>query len=284
MPGRSIGNNGMILNNTRLIAAETSSNCIALLLDQEKTYDRIHPDYLLAVMHRFNLPTNIIHSLITLLFSTQIHININGHISTSSITQQRGIRQGDPISPLLFNIAFDPFLRSIQQDPQFTGFNLHTEAPPPANHTTSDDISVPMQQLFPDIDDLAVSPDTPASPVSPSSIPLAVKTLAYADDTLVYLHDTQDFHRLQTAITMYMKASNAFLNYHKTVATSLSGKPSATWQALLTTYGTTAQLMLPKDEKCSHMGTSVFLKINHKSADVLIRTFIFLYEHIHILI
>ncbi|KAK4520348.1 peroxisomal targeting signal 2 receptor [Mucor velutinosus] len=227
MPGHFIVDNGMILNNTCLIAAETSSDSIALLLDQEKAYDRIHPDYLWSVMHRFNLPTNIIHSLMNLLFSTQIHININGHISTSSITQQRGIRQGDPISPLLFNIAFDPFLRSIQQDPQFTGFNLHTEAPSPTNHTTSDDISVPMQQLFPDIDGLAVSPDTPASPVSPSSTPLAVKILAYADDTLVYLHDTQDFHRLQTAITMYMKASNALLNYHKTVATSLSGKPSA---------------------------------------------------------
>ncbi|KAK4515528.1 uncharacterized protein ATC70_010478 [Mucor velutinosus] len=240
MPGRFIGDNGMILNNTRLIAAETSSDSIALLLDQEKAYDRIHPDYLRAVMQRFNLPTNIIHSLITLLFSTQIHININGHISTSSITQQRGIRQGDPISPLLFNIAFDPFLRSIQQDPQFTGFNLHTEAPPPTNQTTSDDISVPMQQLFPDNDGLAVSPDTPAPPDSPSSAPLAVKILAYADDTLVYLHDTQDFHRLQTAITMYMKASNALLNYHKTVATSLSGNPSATWQALLATYGINA--------------------------------------------
>ncbi|KAI8637702.1 hypothetical protein BD408DRAFT_353234, partial [Parasitella parasitica] len=31
-----------------------------------------------------------------------------------------------------------------------------------------------------------------------------------------------------------MQASNALLNYHKTVATSLSGKPSASWSALLT--------------------------------------------------
>lgn len=36
-----------------------------------------------------------------------------------------------------------------------------------------------------------------------------------------------------------MKASNALLNYHKTIATSLSGKPFATWQALLNTHGIT---------------------------------------------
>ena len=189
MPGRFIGENGMILHNTKLIANQQSSDTIALLLDQEKAYDRLHPEYLRAVMHKFNLPTNVIHSLLTLLFSTQIHININGHISHSFITQQRGIRQGDPISPLLFNIAFDPFLRSIQQNDNFRGFDFTTEAPPSS----------------------AATAPTPS---------LSVKILAYADDTLVYLQNFHDFTLLQQAIDLYMQASNALLNYHKTVATS----------------------------------------------------------------
>ncbi|CEP07105.1 hypothetical protein, partial, partial [Parasitella parasitica] len=37
-----------------------------------------------------------------------------------------------------------------------------------------------------------------------------------------------------------MQASNALLNYHKTVATSLSGKPSANWETLLHNHGITA--------------------------------------------
>ncbi|CEP09530.1 hypothetical protein, partial, partial [Parasitella parasitica] len=36
MPGRFIGDNGMILHATKLIAERQSSSCIALLLDQEK--------------------------------------------------------------------------------------------------------------------------------------------------------------------------------------------------------------------------------------------------------
>ncbi|CEP14639.1 hypothetical protein [Parasitella parasitica] len=156
-------------------------------------------------MLKFNLLTNIIHSLLTLFFSTQIHININGHISRSYIIQQRGVRQDDPISPLLFNIAFDPFLRSVHQNPHFKGFDLSYEAPPPTSTS------------FPS--------------------PLFVKILAYADDTLVYLQNSQDFMLLQQAILVYMQASKALLNYHKTVATSLSGKPSASWSALLTANG-----------------------------------------------
>jgi len=209
MPGRFIGENGMMLHNTKLIATQQSSESIALLLDQEKAYDRVHPEYLRAVMSQFNIPTNITHSLLTLLFSTQIHININGHISHSFITQQRGIRQGDPISPLLFNIAFDPFLRSIQQDANFRGFDFATEAPLPS--------------------------------ITPTLTPsISVKILAYADDTLVYLQNFHDFNLLQQAVERYMQASNALLNYHKTIATSLSGRPSTAWQSLLTSHGITA--------------------------------------------
>lgn len=199
MSGRFIGDNGMILHNIRLIASEQSSDSIALLLDQEKAYDRIHPNYLRAVMSRFNLPTNIIHSWLTLFFSTRIHININGHISASTITQQRGIRQGDPISPLLFNFAFDPFLRSIQNDPQLTGFNLNLEAPSHPTETTADDLSEAMQHSLLEDDVSDELSDIPVPPTAPPLDSLVVRILAYADDTLVFLRDTQNFLRLQTA-------------------------------------------------------------------------------------
>ncbi|CEP07078.1 hypothetical protein [Parasitella parasitica] len=118
------------LQTTILIAAQHPSDCVALLLDQEKAYDRIHPEYLREVMQRFDIPSDLIHSLPTLLFSTQIHININGHIPESHIIQHRGIRQGDPISPLLYNVAFDSFRRSIHNNPNLKGFDFRSKAPP----------------------------------------------------------------------------------------------------------------------------------------------------------
>lgn len=137
----------MILHSTKLIVAHQSSeHNFALLLDQEKAYDddRIYPAYLWAVMQRFNniISTSIIHSLCTLFFA-EIHININNeHASQQNIVRRHGIRQGDPISPLLFNIAFDPFLRSIQQKPQqFQDFNFATESPISSTPQSSEDLT-----------------------------------------------------------------------------------------------------------------------------------------------
>ncbi|KAG1028039.1 hypothetical protein G6F26_002915 [Rhizopus arrhizus] len=147
MPGRFIGENGKLLNVVMSVAEKTSSQAIGLLLDQEKAYDRIHPEYLRQSMSVLGIPSAVIDSLCTLFFSTSIRINVNGHLSDSFI-QQRGLRQGDPISPLLFNIAFDPFIRSMNTSPDIAGFKF----PPLAQETNS-----------------SVS---------------AIKIMAYADDTL----------------------------------------------------------------------------------------------------
>ncbi|KAG0994687.1 hypothetical protein G6F26_004478 [Rhizopus arrhizus] len=43
---------------------------------------------------------------------------------SSPVLQYRGLRQGDPISPVFFNLAFKPLLRRILSDPHFSGFQL----------------------------------------------------------------------------------------------------------------------------------------------------------------
>lgn len=50
--------------------------------------------------------------------------NVNGHLTPTLITQQKGLRQEDPLSPLLYNIAFDP---SILLGPGMTKY-----PPPPS--------------------------------------------------------------------------------------------------------------------------------------------------------
>ncbi|CAO3569417.1 unnamed protein product [Mortierella alpina] len=58
-----------------------------------------------------------------LFFSTEITLNINGHAS-SEFTQARGLRQGDPLSPLLFNLAFEPLLAYIQSAQDLHGITI----------------------------------------------------------------------------------------------------------------------------------------------------------------
>ena len=137
---------------------------------------------------RFGFPPTIVHSLATLFFTTELRLNINGFLSLP-VRQRRGLRQGDPISPILFNLAFEPLLQSLLRDSSFPGLVL------------------PCSQLaFRDHPHLQ-----------------AVKLLAYADDIFCIVDSPAALDVLFSRLAVYSEASNAKVNYHKTVALSLSG-------------------------------------------------------------
>lgn len=143
-------------------------------------------------------------SLLALFANTHVQFNINGNLSSPFATH-RGMRQGDPISPLLFNIIFDPFLRAIHNHPDIQGFDFEHIA-----HTHS-------------LSHIALDRQVPVA--------VPVKVLAYADDTLVFLNSLDEFHQLQQLVSTYAAVSNASLNYHKTQALSLSGALHTSWIA-----------------------------------------------------
>ncbi|KAG0901624.1 hypothetical protein G6F33_013001 [Rhizopus arrhizus] len=198
MPNRFIAENGLMLNIVMEHARKDNRQEIALLLDQEKAYDRVHPSYLRSVLLKFGFPTVLVNSLIGLFFGNRVRVNINGHL-TEEVTQSRGLRQGDPLSPLLFNLALEPFLRHVLQDTSLFGFSF-----------------LPL----------------PADPNPPP----ALKVLAYADDVCVFLSSPADFLRLQHHLQTYGQVSNAKVNLSKTEAIFLNGKSSSQWQQLLTQH------------------------------------------------
>ncbi|KAG0860955.1 hypothetical protein G6F17_000531 [Rhizopus arrhizus] len=62
-----------------------------------------------------------------------------------------------------------------------------------------------------------------------------VKILCYADDTLVFIKNLQDFSRLKHHIEVYSRSSNARINYNKLETISLSGRDhSSYWERDLT--------------------------------------------------
>ncbi|KAG1325508.1 hypothetical protein G6F62_008512 [Rhizopus arrhizus] len=198
MPNCFIAENGLVLNIIMEHARKDNRQEIALLLDQEKAYDRVHPSYLRSVLLQFGFPMILVNSLVGLFFGNRVRVNINGHF-TDEVTQSRGLRQGDPLSPLLFNLALEPFLRHVLQDTSLIGFSF-----------------------------LPVSVDPTPPP--------ALKVLAYADDVCVFLSSPTDFLRLQHHLQTYGQVSIAKVNLSKTEAIFLSGKSSNQWQQLLTQH------------------------------------------------
>jgi hypothetical protein len=102
LPHRLISDNGWLnqtlMANLRSVAPNLPQ--VAVLLDQEKAYDRVHPEYLRRVLLRFGFPSGLVGCLSSLFFGTKISVSINGWLG-AAVPQLRGLRQGDPLSPLL---------------------------------------------------------------------------------------------------------------------------------------------------------------------------------------
>ncbi|KAK4520638.1 uncharacterized protein ATC70_006516 [Mucor velutinosus] len=181
---RFICDNGLALSMVLEEARAFHHKGAGILLDQEKAYDRVNADYLCAVLRRLGFPASCVSCVKSLFFGNSMYINVNGYF-TSAVKQERGIRQGDPLSPLLFDVALEPFLLSILQDTCFHGFKA-------SNGASADMVS--------------------------SRDPPAVKCLAYADDVCVLLRDELDLYRLQLHMANYAAVSNAKFNEDKSEA------------------------------------------------------------------
>lgn len=191
-----------------------SSSSVGVLLDQEKAYDRVRSDYLGQVMTRFGFPPPFIDSLLHLFFSTSTSISINGWLS-SPVSQLRGLRQGDPISPF-----FSTLLSNLLYVPLFT-------TPSSLDHLWL--IQTPTA--------IGINAFISALILYTSHVP-PIKVLAYADDLLVFLQTPAEWHSLLRHIKTYNLESNSKVNLNKTVVFPLSGEPNPSWQTMLATMNT----------------------------------------------
>ncbi|SAL96363.1 hypothetical protein, partial, partial [Absidia glauca] len=216
MPGRLISDNGWVTRATmqhyQQLDEKKRLPAVAACFDQEKAYDRIHPEYLTKTLLHFGLPIQLVKSLHHLFFDTNISLSINGWLG-SPFRQLRGLRQGDPLSPLLFNLAFEPFLRTLLATPTLQGIKL--------DHKQT--ITRYKQRLM--------SQPPATAQVTRSTI----KLLAYADDLLIFFRDTSEWPAAKSLFDLYSKASNSRVNLQKTYLVSLSGESYAEWINLCNT-------------------------------------------------
>ena len=88
-------------------AEASEQNGVIIALDQEKAYDKIAHDYLWEIMAACNIHNHFINTVKALYNQAQTIVIINGELS-EPYTVTRGVRQGNPLSCLLFNIAIEP--------------------------------------------------------------------------------------------------------------------------------------------------------------------------------
>ncbi|KAG1446861.1 hypothetical protein G6F56_009441 [Rhizopus delemar] len=76
--GRFIGDNGLLLHLLIQQAQFTKYSGLGLLLDQEKAYDRVSPQYLVLVLKSFGFHDQFVRCIHHLFFGNSFQINVNG--------------------------------------------------------------------------------------------------------------------------------------------------------------------------------------------------------------
>jgi len=97
--------------------ADKGSVC---LLDFEKAYDRVQHQWLFDCLQAAGLPRVFISFLQAAFHGASIQVVANGKLS-KRLKVTSGVRQGDPLSPLLFNFAIEPLLLSLENGGQSAG-------------------------------------------------------------------------------------------------------------------------------------------------------------------
>ena len=150
-------------------------NGVILKLDFEKAYDKVNWSFLQQTLRMKGFTEKWCKWIESFVSKGSVGIKVNGDIGRFFQTK-KGLRQGDPLSPLLFNLVADMLATLIErakQDGQISGL---------IPHLVDDGLSI----------------------------------LQYADDTILFMeHNFEEAKNMKLVLTTFEHLSGLKINFHR---------------------------------------------------------------------
>jgi hypothetical protein len=148
---------------------------VIIKLDYEKAYDRVNLDFLFGVLRTRGFSETWLAWIRMLVLNGAVNVMANGEES-STFKTGKGLRQGDPLSPLLFNLVGDVLNKMIKK----------------------------------------VAGKKHVMGLLESCVPRVILALQYTDDTLLFSSsDTRNLRNLKIVLKLFERVSGMKINLNK---------------------------------------------------------------------
>ena len=118
--GRKIDQTIHMIRDLIDIANKDDDSAAFLFLDQEKAFDRVNHEFLYKTMRAFGIGEDFIRWVSTIYSNASAVLNINGFLS-KRIPLKRGVRQGCPLSALLYVLIIEVLAIQLRINPNIVG-------------------------------------------------------------------------------------------------------------------------------------------------------------------
>ena len=127
VPSRFIGDNTALLRDLCHYCEVTDSQAAVLFLDQQKAFDRVEWPFLMAVLKKMGFGDSF-RRWVETFYSNPVSCVIVNQFISSSFPLSRGVRQGCPLSPLLYVLCAEVLASKIRASPAIQGVRLPQSA------------------------------------------------------------------------------------------------------------------------------------------------------------